>query len=35
VVFDNEPMVVQDGDLGANLSEMTIDRQTWTFRRAG
>ncbi|MCX6879249.1 MAG: hypothetical protein NTW21_36415 [Verrucomicrobia bacterium] len=34
VVFDNEPMVVQDGDLGANLSEMTIDRQTWTFRRA-
>ncbi len=34
VVFDNEPMVVQDGDIAANLSEVTIDRQTWTFRRA-
>jgi hypothetical protein len=33
-VFDNESMVIPDGDIGANLSEFTIDRHTWTLRRA-
>lgn len=33
-VYDNENMVVQDGNLGANLSESTFARMIWVLRRS-